>query len=211
MEVHKHPHHVTHKKKWLEYLLEFLMIFLAVFLGFVAENIREHGAEKERLHQYLRSMLIDINRNIGALDSAINENKTMIVSYEALVGGLLRDTAMLDRSAFAKKLGAIWLRGFINKNETFEQMKSSGTLRYITNEKLMNEILQYETLTNFAQYRTEHFEQKYYTDNFLPALYRNYDLPCMFFMDTAYTNHPELMKQYEHHVDILTEASLIKS
>jgi hypothetical protein len=27
MEVHKHPHHVTHKKKWGEYLLEFVMIF----------------------------------------------------------------------------------------------------------------------------------------------------------------------------------------
>ena len=40
MEVH-HPHHVTHKKKWGEYLLEFLMLFLAVFLGFLAENWRE--------------------------------------------------------------------------------------------------------------------------------------------------------------------------
>ncbi|HET9429672.1 MAG TPA: hypothetical protein VFO70_00790, partial [Chitinophagaceae bacterium] len=30
MEVHKHPHHVTQKKKWGEYVLEFLMIFLAV-------------------------------------------------------------------------------------------------------------------------------------------------------------------------------------
>ncbi len=25
MEVHKHPHPVTHKKKWTEYLLEFLI------------------------------------------------------------------------------------------------------------------------------------------------------------------------------------------
>src|SRR2546430_3170722 len=41
MEVHKHPHHVTDKKKWGEYFLEFLMIFLAVTLGFFAENIRE--------------------------------------------------------------------------------------------------------------------------------------------------------------------------
>ena len=31
MEVHKHPHHVSHKKKWGEYILELLMIFLAVF------------------------------------------------------------------------------------------------------------------------------------------------------------------------------------
>jgi len=26
MEVHKHPHHVTHKKKWGEYLLEFSLL-----------------------------------------------------------------------------------------------------------------------------------------------------------------------------------------
>lgn len=45
MEVHKHPHYVTHKKKWGEYLLEFLMIFLALFLGFVAENITEKNVE----------------------------------------------------------------------------------------------------------------------------------------------------------------------
>src|ERR1041385_4186057 len=48
MEVHKHPHHVTHKKKWGEYLLEFFMLFLAVFLGFIAENVREHQVERER-------------------------------------------------------------------------------------------------------------------------------------------------------------------
>ncbi len=48
MEVHKHPHHVTHKKKWTEYLLEFFMLFLAVFLGFLAENIREDNVERRR-------------------------------------------------------------------------------------------------------------------------------------------------------------------
>ena len=40
MEVH-HPHHVTHKKKWSEYLLESFMLFLAVFLGFIAPKISE--------------------------------------------------------------------------------------------------------------------------------------------------------------------------
>ena len=48
MEVQKHPHHVTHKKKWTEYLLEFFMLFLAVFLGFVAENISEGVVESNR-------------------------------------------------------------------------------------------------------------------------------------------------------------------
>src|SRR5580698_8932625 len=60
MEVHKHPHHVTHKKKWGEYLLEFIMLFLAVFLGFLAENIREHNAEKNSEKQYMVTMLEDL-------------------------------------------------------------------------------------------------------------------------------------------------------
>jgi len=39
MEVYKHPHHATDKKKWEEYLLEFFMLFLAAFPGFVAEKL----------------------------------------------------------------------------------------------------------------------------------------------------------------------------
>ncbi len=48
MEVHKHPHHVTHKKKWGEYLLEFFMLFLAMYLGFIAENVRENSVGRHR-------------------------------------------------------------------------------------------------------------------------------------------------------------------
>src|SRR5438067_12537526 len=58
MEVHKHPHHPTHKKKWGEYFLEFLMIFLAVTLGFFAENFRENISDshlEKRFAQQLYS------------------------------------------------------------------------------------------------------------------------------------------------------------
>src|SRR6476646_8653453 len=60
MEVHKHPHHVTHKKKWGEYLLEFIMLFLAVFLGFLAENLREHIVEHNIEKEYIQSLVEDL-------------------------------------------------------------------------------------------------------------------------------------------------------
>lgn len=60
MEVHKHPHHVMHKKKWGEFLLEFLMIFLAVFMGFIAENIRENISNREIDQVYMKSLVQDI-------------------------------------------------------------------------------------------------------------------------------------------------------
>src|SRR6185312_16528650 len=71
MEVHKHPHHVAHKKKWGEYVLEFLMIFLAVFLGFVAENIRENTVDRHREKEYIESYIEDLKTDSSSLSEAI--------------------------------------------------------------------------------------------------------------------------------------------
>ena len=76
MEVHKHPHHVTHKKKWTEYLLEFFMLFLAVFLGFVAENIRENIVERQREKEYITSLINDVKADTATVNRIIN-NRTI--------------------------------------------------------------------------------------------------------------------------------------
>lgn len=204
MEVHHHPNLKHEKKAWKEYLLEGLMIFLAVTLGFFAEQIRERHVEKERLHNYFASMVLDIQSNVTALDSAIRENSAMVSKYNGIVNAFLKNSDTINRAAFARQMGAIWYRGFINRNETFEQMKSSGSLRYIDDFKLLTALMQYVRATNFAQYRTENFELKYYTGLFIPTMYKNYDLPCKFFLDSAYTNHPALIGPIINgHVDIL--------
>src|SRR5258705_9872168 len=70
MEVHKHPHHITHKKKWGEYFLEFLMLFLAVFLGFLAENQREHMVEHQREQELAKALYAELRD-----DSSVAVNK----------------------------------------------------------------------------------------------------------------------------------------
>lgn len=194
----------TFLKKWNHYFFEFFMLFLAVLAGFYMENKREQHVEQVRLKTYLQSMLIDIESNIKALDSAMHENSRMIARYDVLAKQLLNNEDTINRAEFAGNMGVVWLRGFINNNETFEQMKSSGSLRYIEDFNLLTAILDYERSTEFAQWRTTQFEQKYYTDIFLPALYQNYDLPCMFYLDTAYTNNDAFMQQLDNHVDVIT-------
>ena len=71
MEVHKHPHHVTHKKKWGEYLLEFLMIFFAVFLGFVAESIRETSVERHQETEYMHLMVEDLKKDTANINTMV--------------------------------------------------------------------------------------------------------------------------------------------
>lgn len=139
MEVHSHSH--TPRKKWNHYLWEFLMLFLAVFAGFLAENQREHIVEKRRAHQFLESMLVDVRTNTKNLDSLLRQDREIIINHSSLVQWLLADSISIDRAAFAKELGAVWIRNFLVRKETYEQMKSSGSLRYIGNIEFLKKMM----------------------------------------------------------------------
>lgn len=202
MEVHHHSH--TSRKKWTNYLWEFVMLFLAVFCGFLAEYQLEHKIEKERAEKYLQSMLLDVRTNISNLDSLIKQDRIIIANHDELVNWLLKDSATIDRAAFAKRMGAIWVRNFLVRKETYEQMKSSGSLRYIGNIDFLKKTMDYERITNFAQYRNQEFEKKYYTDLFIPAVYKSYDLTCQLNLDTSNHSDPVKVKKIVDHHDVLS-------
>jgi len=149
MEVHKHPHHVTHKKKWGEYLLEFLMLFLAVFLGFVAENIREHVIEQNRAKEFSASLMQDLKNDTAAID----KQKRSTGIYLAVVDSLLK----LDSMPLAGRNAAqfsfytrftYWTFPISWNRNTFEQVKNSGSLRYFKNDQLLNKMLEYDAVIN---------------------------------------------------------------
>jgi len=147
MEVHKHPHHVTHKKKWPEYLLEFLMLFLAVFLGFIAENIRENGVNREIEKNNIKSFVKNLREDSLHLIQSIDVNEKRFKYLESLI--YLKSTHAAE-TVFQKqfiycmlKLG--YLDYFTSNESTFKQMQSSGTLRLINHAGVLDSILNYET------------------------------------------------------------------
>ncbi|HKB42868.1 MAG TPA: hypothetical protein VKC90_00700 [Chitinophagaceae bacterium] len=210
MEVHRHTH--TPRKKWNHYLWEFLMLFLAVFAGFLAENQREHIVEKKRAHQFLESMRVDVRTNTKILDSLLRKDSGIITNHNLLVLWLLADSVSIDRASFAKKLGAVWMQNFLVRKETYEQMKSSGSLRYVGNIEFIKSMMSYDRITNFAQYRNQEFEKKYYQELFIPSLYKSYDLTCQINLDTSNHSNPAMMEKIVHHHDVLTgnEAAIFR-
>src|SRR5215831_15692193 len=84
MEVHKHPHHVMHKKKRGEYLLEFFMLFLAVFLGFLAENQREHFVEHQREKQFIKSLVEDVEMETTQIAAILGSRERRDQSLDSL-------------------------------------------------------------------------------------------------------------------------------
>jgi hypothetical protein len=187
MEVHKHPHHVTHKKKWGEYLLEFFMLFLAVFLGFLAENVREHRVEKERGENYVRAFREDLCKDTAAIMWGLQQ-----LASSSAEGDSLRKMIQEGRTKSLAEIRKMYvyninsLGGFLIPftDRTEAQLKNSGGMRLITNKKVVDEIVGYwsskEGLQNIekdikdlrlkARERSYFiFDNKFYPDDMKPG------------------------------------------
>jgi hypothetical protein len=133
MEVHKHPHHVTHKKKWGEYLLEFLMLFLAVFLGFIAENQREHGVEKNREKQFMQTFLVDLQRDTAEIIEDSGTWERVINDIDSLRKELEKPEDSQNVALMYKASTTIIFRytTFRYNDRTIQQLRNSGNFRLI--------------------------------------------------------------------------------
>ena len=145
MEVHKHPHHVTHKKKWGEYLLEFLMLFLAVFLGFVAENIRETSVEHDREKEYMVTMLEDLKTDVPLLIKTEKDWEESNNSADSVVDAITFPLATADlRKAYRHINEAFNPWGFKYNDRTIAQLKNAGGFRLLRKKKVANSIIAYD-------------------------------------------------------------------
>ncbi len=129
MEVHHHSH--TSRKKWSHYFWEFLMLFLAVFCGFLAENFREHKIEDKRARQFAISLLNDLKEDTSALRTVISYGNGKIRAVDSLIMQIeLLPAKWNDTLIYIYEGRAGRVRPFAYNSGTYDQMKSSGSLRY---------------------------------------------------------------------------------
>jgi hypothetical protein len=136
MEVHKHPHHVMHKKKWNEYLLEFFMLFLAVFLGFVAENIREHQVEKEKAKQYILSFYEDLKNDTSRINALMEYDREKINALNKMYGCYDTVSANMQSTDCMGQLvkHSRSNKGFVLTERTIQQLANAGGYRLLNKE-----------------------------------------------------------------------------
>jgi len=141
MEVHAHTH--TERKKWTHYFWEFLMLFLAVFCGFLAENQREHMVEHKREEKFAKRLLSDLgedsvflNKRIGRLE----DRKKKYVDFLSVMTGPRPSSSFDIMKAFSELLKS-YKSQFTTT--TYDQMKASGSLRYIEDDTLTTKLQRY--------------------------------------------------------------------
>lgn len=147
MEVHHHPHHITHKKKWNEYLLEGIMIFVAVTMGFFAEQIREHIIEKKHEKEYMKSLVQDLNNDIDKLHKMTDTYaNAYIVSADSIP--LLLENYDYQKPAndlyfhLRRTIRYLSINGYVT-DRTISLLKNTGGLRLVENIAVKDSILDY--------------------------------------------------------------------
>lgn len=166
MEVHKHPHHVTHKKKWGEYLLEFSMLFLAVFLGFVAENIRETSVERHQEKEYMRLMVEDLKKDTANINAMVTGNRILIMGLDTLLDLLSgpQQDQLNHRRIFIYSLKyTYWYMPIQFSELTLTQLKSSGGFRLIKDKNITGAMLQYDQGLDACKYNYDLLLQYFHT------------------------------------------------
>jgi len=156
MEVH-HPHHPTHKKKWNEYILEFIMLFAAVSLGFLAENIRERQIEDHRAEEFIELFKNEVINNNKQIDSVLKQDIPLLKANEKIYYDLATLQGGFPLIELSDTL-SLYLYRFSNDKRIFDQMKNSGSLRYIRDKKLIDMITSYEIEADMAEFRA--FDQE---------------------------------------------------
>ncbi len=174
MEVHKHPHHVTHKKNWGEYLLEFLMLFLAVFLGFIAENEREHIVEHQREKKFATRLLSDLRQDSLFFETRIRILEERQKAHKRFLEIMTNPVQPPDWKV---------MRGFIplltgTSNDfttaTYNEMKTSGSLRYINNDNLTTSLQKYYDVLLAKTTRDSEGADKFFTDYIIAYMTKHF-------------------------------------
>jgi hypothetical protein len=146
MEVHAHTH--TARKKWTHYFWEFFMLFLAVTLGFMVENWREHYIEHKRAAVYAKSMVANLQTDTAELNQIVHRGEFAVKYLDSFLY-LVTTTDIKQIPSGKLYWYGLWggyIRGFEPNDAAFQQMKSSGSLRYFSNYELEQKISEYDQM-----------------------------------------------------------------
>ena len=199
MEVHHHSHH---PKKWKEYITEFLMLFLAVSLGFMAENIREGHIEKERSHELVSSFIRDVELNVVLIDSLIQSNKKSLLKSDSIALYIIKTKKDIDLNTVFEIPSASYR--YLSNNDTYDQMKSSGSLRYVKDTVLLRKMIEYSNLSKATEFRS--ITQEYdYTKNEFQNIINKY-IP----IEIAANKHSRSITSVKFHTLFSSDSNHVK-
>ena len=144
--------------KYFKYAIgEIFLVVIGILIALQVNNWNEERLEKTRIKKYAKSLIQDLENDIKMLNiSRIQAEKTYsdIDSLKNYIR--ITPTEELSNIDLLILTHDNLYRPFKWNRSTFDEIKSSGSLRYITNDSLEKKIVEYEA---FARHLDEDFSQ----------------------------------------------------
>ena len=161
MEVHHHTHN---PKNWKEYITEFFMLFLAVFAGFLAESYLDYRTERHKEHDYLASMVKDLQLDTADMNNKM-KNMTMLIDTSEAIIHLLTKKDITRYNTYQIYDDAVFLETkdcFLQfANGTIDQLRNAGGFRVILNKEINDKIKDYIIEQSRLSLQTELFRTEW--------------------------------------------------
>ncbi|HKZ65698.1 MAG TPA: hypothetical protein VJ111_05055 [Chitinophagaceae bacterium] len=120
--------------------------YLAITLGFFVENQREHYIEHKRAKEYARLLIDDLTFDIEELNRADRVLNKIIIAEDSLAGLLTSNEIkkIPGGKLYYYEYWSGWRWKVISRDATLQQLKNSGSMRYMGNTSLIRKIMDYE-------------------------------------------------------------------
>ena len=136
---------------YLRYAIgEILLVVIGILIALQVNNWNEARKNRIQERNFLVRLLADVNTDIENISSSIRLNKNRMQRAEFLLASM--DQPHLAEDSATYFIRSIEYAGYTNNpvvsNNTFEEIKSSGKLSLIRNEKLRSVIQEYYSWTS---------------------------------------------------------------
>jgi hypothetical protein len=141
MEIHHHAH--SPRTKFFHYVYEFFMFFLAVTASFCVENVREHYVEQQRAKQFASLLVADLKKDVLFYERSTKMLSRMQSNYDSLETAFLKLLPLSEEGNVSRLVHLSYLYDLRVNTATYAQMKSSGSLRYFEDPRLLSKLQEY--------------------------------------------------------------------
>jgi hypothetical protein len=163
MEIHAHDLHKAPGHGWKHYIFEFLMLFLAVFCGFLADNQREHMAEHKKEKEYLSSLVGDLKYDTSQFNLRVTQFEEKFPYFDSLFVFFNNPQKFNNELPYKYwKQTELISATYIPAEPTLQQLKYSGNFRLLSNHKVLDSILIYESHINGSYLSQTNYVLEFY-------------------------------------------------
>lgn len=128
---------------------EILLVVIGILIALQVNNWNEQRKLSQELDSYARAITLDLENDISALDISIHQAKISqilldsLISYSRSLQNIdeVRNIDLFLLSRRSSYRAIAWSRS------TLQELKSSGALRYVQNDSLLNLLNRYEAFT----------------------------------------------------------------